>query len=181
MKKLFKFKYPKLAILGICIVMAYFVFSMNPVKEFMNSAGENYFGVAIAGFLFSFGFTTPFAIGAFVTMNPQNIFLSAIIGVFFAMLAVLTIFSVIKMSFMEEFKKLGKTKTMKNLISLEPSMSEKMKHYLFYIFAGIIIASPLPDEIGVTMLAGFGRIKIIPLAFLGFACNSVGILIMLSL
>ena len=181
MKKLFKFKYPKLAILAVCIIAAYFLFSLNPVKEFMNSSEENFLGVSVAGFLFSFGFTTPFAIGAFVTMNPQNIFLSAIIGGFFAMLADLTIFSVIKMSFMDEFRRLGGTKTMKNLISLEPSMSEKMKHYLFYIFAGIIIASPLPDEIGVTMLAGFGRIKMIPLAFLGFACNSVGILIMLSL
>src|SRR3990167_8993223 len=153
MKRLFKFKYPKLTLLLICIVAAYFVFSLEPTQEFMTLLGTKYFGVAIAGFLFSFGFTTPFAIGAFVTMNPQNIFLSAIIGGFFAMLADLTIFSVIKMSFMEEFRRLGKTKTMKNLISLEPSMSEKMKHYLFYIFAGIIIASTLPDEIGVTMLA----------------------------
>src|SRR3989338_8867890 len=103
MRILFKFKYPKLTLLLICIVAAYFVFSLESTQQFMASLGTKYFGVAIAGFLFSFGFTTPFAIGAFVTMNPQNIFLSAIVGGIFAMLADLVIFNIIKMSFMDEF------------------------------------------------------------------------------
>ena len=181
MERLFRFKYPKLAILGICIVVAYFVFSMNPVKEFMNSAGENYFGVAIAGFLFSFGFTTPFATGAFVTMNPQNVFLSAIIGGFFAMLADLTILGIIRMSFMDEFKKLKKTKTIKTFVSFEPNWNKKIKHYFLYAFAGIVIVSPLPDELGVSMLVWLGRIKPLPLAIITFAANTIGIFVMLNL
>ena len=181
MKKLFKFKYPKLAILATCIIVAYFVFSLDSVKEFMVFLGTKYFGVAIAGFLFSFGFTTPFAIGAFVTMNPQNIFFSAIVGGFFAMLADLTIFGIIKMSFMDEFRKLCRTKAMKNIISLEPHINEKIKYYLLYVFAGIVIASPLPDELGVSMLAGLGHIRPLPLALIGFTFNTIGIFIMLNL
>ena len=181
MKKLFKFKYPKLTLLLICIVAAYFVFSFESTQEFMDYLGAEYFGVAIAGFLFSFGFTTPFAIGAFVTMNPQNIFLSAIVGGFFAMLADLTIFGIIKMSFIDEFKRFGRTKTMKKIISMEPSFNKKIKHYLLYAFAGIVIASPLPDEIGVSMLAGLGHIKSLSLALIGFTFNTLGIFIMLNL
>lgn len=147
----------------------------------MEQLGAKYFGIATAGFLFSFGFTTPFAIGAFVTMNPQNIFLSAIIGGFFAMLADLTIFGIIRLSFMDEFRKLGRTKTMKTISSFEPSFNKKVKHYLLYAFAGIVIASPLPDELGVSMLAGLGNVKPLPLALIGFTFNTIGIFIMLNL
>src|SRR3989344_1139770 len=181
MKKLFKFKYPKLAILAVCIIAAYFLFSTNPVKEFMNSSEENFLGVSVAGFLFSFGFTTPFAIGAFVTMNPSNIFLSAIVGGFFAMLADLTIFGIVRMSFMNEFRKLGRTKTARTLSSFNPTFSKKIKHYLLYAFAGIVIASPLPDELGVSMLAWLGRIKSLSLAIITFVANTIGIFVMLNL
>ena len=181
MKKLFKFKYPKLTILAICIVAAYFIFSLEPTQEFMTLLGTKYFGVAIAGFLFSFGFTTPFAIGAFVTMNPSNIFLSAIVGGFFAMLADLTIFGIVRMSFMNEFRKLGRTKTARTLSSFNPTFSKKIKHYLLYAFAGIVIASPLPDELGVSMLAWLGRIKPLPLAIITFVANTIGIFVMLNL
>ncbi len=181
MKKLFKFKYPKLTLLIACIIAAYFLFSVDAVQKFMASLGAKYFGVSIAGFLFSFGFTAPFAIGAFITMNPQNIFLSAITGGFFAMLADLAIFSVIKMSFMDEFRNLEKTKTMKKIISLEPNVNKKIKHYLLYAFAGIVIASPLPDEIGVGMLALLGRIKPLYLAIITFFANTFGIFIILNL
>ena len=180
MKRLFKFKYPKLTLLLICIVAAYFVFSLDFVKEFMALLGTRYFGVAIAGFLFSLGFTTPFAIGAFVTMNPQNIFLSAIIGGFFAMLADLAIFGIIKMSFMDEFRKLGRTKTARTFASFEPNFGKKIKHYFLYAFAGIVIASPLPDEIGVSMLAWLGRIKPLSLAIITFLTKTPGIFIMLN-
>ena len=181
MRILFKFKYPKLTLLLICIVAAYFVFSLESTQQFMASLGTKYFGVAIAGFLFSFGFTTPFAIGAFVTMNPQNIFLSAIVGGFFAMLADLLIFSIIKISFMDEFRKLGRTKAMKEIVSFEPTLNRKIKHYFLYAFAGIVIASPLPDELGVSMLAWLGRIKSLPLAIVTFAANTIGIFVMLNL
>jgi len=148
--------------------------------EFMNFLGEGYLGVSIAGFLFSFGFTTPFAIGAFITMNPQNIFLSAIFGGVFATLADLTIFSMIKISFMDEFKKLSKNNSVKEINSLGKMMNKKIKYYFLYLFAGIIIASPLPDEIGVTMLAGLGHIEIKKFAIITFLANTLGIFIMLN-
>src|SRR3989344_1417020 len=181
MRILFKFKYPKLTILAICIVAAYFVFSLESTKEFMAFLGTKYFGVAIAGFLFSFGFTTPFAIGAFVTMNPQNVFLSAIIGGFFAMLADLTILGIIRMSFMDEFKKLKKTKTIKTFVSFEPNWNKKIKHYFLYAFAGIVIVSPLPDELGVSMIMWLGKIKPLPLAIITFVANTLGIFVILNL
>jgi uncharacterized membrane protein YdjX (TVP38/TMEM64 family) len=50
-----------------------------------------------------------------------------------------------------------------------------------YAFAGILIASPLPDEAGVIMLAGLTKIKTWALAIISIILNTIGILIMLSL
>ena len=82
---------------------------------------------------------------------------------------------------MDEFRRLGKTKTMREIVSIEPDINKKIKHYLLYAFAGIVIASPLPDELGVSMLAWLGRIKSLPLATITFLANTIGIFVMLNL
>jgi hypothetical protein len=183
MKRLFKFKYPKIALWIIFIIAAYFIFSNSSIQNFFNSNQNNGFlYVLIFGALFTFGFTTPFAIGFFITYNPSNIFLAAIIGGLGAVVFDLTIFKFIKFTFMSEFKRLKKEKEivrLSNLIHIK--LSDKIKIYLTYVFAGIIIASPLPDEIGVSMLAGLTKIKTLPLAILSFIFNSLGILVMMLL
>ncbi|MEK6842496.1 MAG: hypothetical protein AABX84_01660 [Nanoarchaeota archaeon] len=182
MKKLFKFRYPKLTLLALSIAAAYFLFSLDVVREFMNSLGvAGYVGVFIAGFLFSFGFTTPFAIGALITMQPQNIFLYSLIGGFGGMLADLVIFGMIRFSFMDEFKKFIKIKSARKISSLKPTLSKKIKYYLLYVFAGIVIASPFPDEVGVSMLAGLGHIKPTSLIFISFILHTLGVFVILNL
>ncbi len=181
MEKILMSKYPKLILLTISIALAYLIFSQDYVKGFMKSIGEGYLGIAISGFFFSFGFTTPFSVGAFITMNPENLFFAAGVGGFFAMLADLTIFSAIKFSFINEFRKLDKMNAIKKINSLQPTINKKLKNYLLYAFAGIIVASPLPDEIGVSMITWLGKIKPIPLAILTFTLNTIGIFILLNL
>jgi hypothetical protein len=180
--KLLKFKYPKLLGLAFAIVLAYWIFSKPEVAGFFSGLGNGlgYIGVAFAGFLFSFGFTTPFSIGMFITLAPKNIFLAAILGGFCAMLADLLIFNFVRFSFMDEFKRLERTGVMKEASKLiEYSLGHKLKVYLMYAFAGLIIASPLPDEAGVLILAGLTRIKQKNLAIISWIFNSLGIFVML--
>jgi uncharacterized membrane protein YdjX (TVP38/TMEM64 family) len=47
--------------------------------------------------------------------------------------------------------------------------------------AGFFIASPLPDEIGVSLLAGFTRIEEKKFALVSFALNTLGIIVLLAL
>jgi hypothetical protein len=54
-------------------------------------------------------------------------------------------------------------------------LDKKLRTYLMYIFAGGLIASPLPDEAGVILLAGLTKIKPRILAIIGFILNSLGI------
>jgi len=94
----------------------------------------------------------------------------------------LHIFSFIRVSFEDEFNKLRKTKLIRSIGKvIEKSLGKKLKAYLMYIFAGFIIASPLPDEIGVIMLAGLTRINARILAVLSFILNTIGILVLLWL
>ncbi|KKS57725.1 MAG: Heavy metal translocating P-type ATPase, partial [Candidatus Nomurabacteria bacterium GW2011_GWA2_42_41] len=133
-----------------------------------------------AGALFSFGLSTPFAIGFFLVSSPENIFLASIAGGFGAMLSDLFIFKFVKFSLMDEFSQLENTKPIKEIrMEIKKHDRRKILNYLTYIFAGIIIASPLPDEFGVGMLAGLTEIKPVILGIVSLLMNSLGIFIIL--
>ena len=134
LKLLSGFGYPKLAGLIIVITISYFIFSNPIVVEYIQSFNNwGYLGAVVGGLFFTFGFTTPFAIGFFIALNPENIWLAAIIGGFGAMVGDLFIFKIIKFSFMDEFQRLEKTKTMKKISKLiEDTLGHKIKVYLIY-------------------------------------------------
>ena len=181
MKRLFRLRYPKLFALVFLCLLAYFLFEYSSFGSFVHNLGEfSYFGIFIAGILFSFGFTTPFAVGFFLTVQPENVFVAAIVGGCGALISDLLIFNMIHFSFMDEFKRLENTPTFRSFrksFSFKPLI--KLKIYFLYIFAGLIIASPLPDEVGVSMLAGLTSIRISSLAMLSFVMNTLGILFIL--
>ena len=181
MRRLFKFKYPKISIVALIVIIVYFVFTNENIAGFFSNLGNyGYLGIFVAGLLFSFGFTTPIAIALFLVINPENIYFAAVIGGFGALLSDMAIFKIIRFSFIDEFEKLEHTHPIKKLnLIMRKHIKKKIRVYLLYIFAGIIISSPLPDEVGVTMLAGLTHIKTFNLAVLSFFFNSLGIFIML--
>ena len=183
MKRLFKFKYPKILGFALIAILSYLVFSNADVQSYFSHLNNwGYFGAFIAGTLFTFGFTAPISVGIFILLNPENIWLAGILGGFGAMLGDLVIFQFIRFSFMDEFKRLEKTRPIKAASYLiDKFLGQKIKVYLLYAFAGIIIASPLPDEAGVMMLASITRIKIEVLAIISLIANTMGILVILGI
>ena len=183
MKQLFKFKYPKLFLLILFIILAYILFQNTKISSLISNLGSlSYLGVFIAGMLFAFGFSAPFAVGFFITLNPSNILLYGIIGGLGALTSDLLIFNFIKISFQDEFNKLKKEKAIKKFNQIiGTGFGGEVRKYLMYIFAGILIASPLPDEAGVTMLAGLTKIKQSVLAIIGFTLNTIGIIFLLAI
>lgn len=181
MKRLFKFKYPKILGLFLAIVVAYVLFNDPKIADYISHLGNwGYIGVFIAGILFSFGFTAPFAVGFFLNLSPNNILLAGIIGGLGALTADVMIFKMIKFSFEDEFLKIKKTKTLKKITEfIRTKIGYKIEIYMLYVFAGIVIASPLPDEIGVIMLAGITKIKIMTLTIISFILNTIGITILI--
>ncbi len=181
MKILFRYKYPKITALFLISILVYILFTNERFVFILNgSESLNYLEALIAGTLFSFGFTTPFAIGYFLTTNSSNILLASLIGGFGAMISDLLIFHVIRFSFMDEFNRIKRTNSF-NIIknTAKTNLSKKIYNYILYSIAGIIIASPLPDELGVSMLAGLSQIKSSKLAIISFIMNTIGIAIIL--
>lgn len=175
-------KYPKLTVLAIIIVLSYLIFSNETVAGFFSRLGNlGYLGAFIAGLFYTFGFTSPISAGIFLTLNPHNIWIAGILGGFGAMLCDLLIFDLIKFSFMDEFKLLSKTRFIRHINNFfkRDGLLRKIKTYLLYGISGFLIASPLPDEAGIIMLAGLTRLKQSELSVIGFICNSIGILILL--
>lgn len=165
------------------MAIAYIVFSDPRVGGFVNSLGNyGYLGNFVAGMLFSFGFTTPFAVGFFLVYKTNNILLTAIIGGIGALISDLLIFKIVKFSFINEFRRLKRTERIQELNWLiNYEFGHKIRNYLLFIFAGMVIASPLPDELGVIMLAGLTKIRIKSFMIISFLFNTLGIYIMLNI
>ncbi len=178
-----KFHYPKLAIFCIALAAAYFVFSQPLITALFSGLGDlSYFGVFIGGMIFSYGFTAPFAAGLFITINPQNIWLAGLIGGFGAMVSDMFIFGFIRFSFSDEFEQFERTRFAKQINSIiTHTFGGRIKAYLTYVLAGFLIASPLPDEAGIILLAGLTKIKPVHLAAVSFCLNTIGILALLSI
>ena len=179
--KPFKYKYPKLTLLGISILITYLIFRHPAVSSFFLGLGDlRYLGIFIAGMLFAYGFTTPFAIGLFLISDPQNMLLAVIVGTTGSFVSDYIIFKFIKNSFMDEFNQIENTKSMKKFShAMNRNLNKKIKLYLLYAFAGLILASPAPDELGVALLTGLGHIKETMLAILSISTKAVAIYLIL--
>jgi len=183
MKNPFKLKYPKIISLGLVIIFAYILFSNLFIASYISKLHEfQYLSVFLFGMLFAFGFTAPFSVGYFLTYSSPNVLLAGIIAGIGAMISDLLIFKFIKFSFKDEFEMLKKEKaTLSINQAMRKFLGERLRKGLLYVFAGMVIASPLPDEAGVTILAGLTNIKPTALAIIGFIFNTLGILILLSI
>ncbi len=182
-KRVWFLSYPKITVFLIAVVVAYFIFR-NPFVIFKIAAinGERYIGSFIAGLVYSFGFTSPFATGFFLTIAHSNPLLFAIFGGFGALLADLFIFHIVRVSFMDEFTRLEHTKGFRWFERLLcRTVPVKLHTLLLFIVAFVFIASPLPDEIGVTLIAGFTSISHRGIAIVSFIANTLGIFVLLSI
>ncbi|MDP3027256.1 MAG: hypothetical protein Q8N63_06105, partial [Nanoarchaeota archaeon] len=84
-----------------------------------------------------------------------------------------------RFSFTDEFKRLEKTAIIKGIRNeMKIHFSHRARLYILYALAGFFIASPLPDEAGVIMLAGLTNIKPRVMAIIGFIFNTIGIFIL---
>jgi len=181
MKRLFIFSYPKLTVYLLAIIGAYFFFQIPSISNAISSLNSLvYITIFFGGLLYSAGFTTPIATGFFLSVPSPSPVTFALVGGLGALIADLGIFSFIKLSFMSEFKKLERTSFIKHIHSaFAYIVPEKIRSMLVYIVAALIIASPLPDELAVAMLAGFTKVHPYGFMVISYLGNIVGIYLLL--
>ena len=180
-----KIKYPKLLLLLFSILFAYFFFQLASVKEFINAfkGGGGYFLIFISGLFFSYGFTAPLAVGFFISLAPQvNIFIAAPLAGFAAAISDFLIFHFIRFYFVDEFRELSLSFIFQEARQVFNRYSGPfLKKYFLWGLGGLILASPLPDEFGVSLLSGFTNINQKIFFIASFCFDTIGIFVILRL
>lgn len=176
MKK--RFKYPKFLLFILAVFIAYLIFqgkNYTPLYSFISSLGVS--GVFISGIFYTYSFTSPPATALLLLLAKQNsVIFSAMLGGIGALLGDLLIFSFIKYGFKDEIEKLRKENLIKRTSEALPKI---IKKYVLPVLAIIAIASPLPDEIGVSLLAFYKKMPIYIFIAISYVANTLGILIIL--
>jgi len=175
-----KIKYPKLLLVIITFIVAYILFYERDIPIFHDILlSLGYFGTLIAGIFFTYGFTAaPATIFLILLAEHENIFVSAFIGGVGAMIGDYLIFKLIRHSFHDEIEKLRNEKIIKHINEKSPSI---VKKYFLPVLAGFIIASPLPDEMGVALLATSKIISSRVFFAISFLLNTSGIFVIIWL
>src|SRR3989338_8522814 len=170
--------YPKFLLLFITFIVAYLIFAgrtYQPLNDFIFSIG--YFGMFIACVMFAYGFTAAPATAMMLIMAKElNIVAAGLVGGFGALVGDLIIFSFIRLSFADEIERLSHEKIFKKFNGNIPI---SIKKYLIPVFAGFIIASPLPDEVGITLLAAYRHVSIQFFTLISYVLNTIGIFFVL--
>lgn len=181
-RRLFKLKYPKLLFLLMTFILAYFLFAGRNFRVLQDALQLlGYFGTFIAGLLFAYGFTAaPATAILLILAKEQNILIAGLIAGLGALTGDWIIFRLIRSTFSDEINSLSNGisngKMMKAINHTIPSI---IKKHLLMVIAGFIIASPLPDEIGVSLMATSRHISPKLFTILSYLLNTIGIFLVL--
>ena len=180
MKKRGFWKYPKLTLLALTFLLAYILFKSHREWAFLSIMSTwGLPGAFLLGMFYAYGFTSaPATALLLLTAKQYPILVAGFLGGLGALVGDLVIFSVVRASFADEFYMLSRERLVKAGTQLVP---KKVRKFLLPILAGVIISSPLPDEIGVTLLAASTNISTKWFSLISFVLNSTGIIIILRI
>lgn len=163
-------------IIILSIIVAIILVKTDVLAKILTSTKElEILGSFVAGIFFTSVFTTVPAIVTLGEIARENsIVLTAFWGSMGAVIGDLIIFRFVQDRFSEHLTELlrhqGTGKRLKMLFKL------KYFRWLTLLIGGLIIASPLPDELGISLL-GFSKMRMSWFIVLSFTFNFIGILL----
>ncbi|OGD83200.1 hypothetical protein A2572_01955 [Candidatus Collierbacteria bacterium RIFOXYD1_FULL_40_9] len=162
----------------LSIIIAIILYKSETFHSFLlHLGGLGYIGAFIAGILFVWTFTA--ATSALVllilaeTLSPVEIGFIAGLG---AVIGDMLIFRLVKDGLVNEIEDIYNHVDHKK--HLKKLFHSKYFNWMLPVLGGIIIASPLPDEIGVSLM-GISKMGTIKFAFLSYVLNSAGIFLII--
>lgn len=165
-----------LAVIALSVIVAVILAKTDVLTKFLISTRElELLGSFIAGMFFTSVFTTAPAIATLGEIARANsVVPTAFFGAMGAVIGDLVIFRFIRDRFSEHLMELvkhqGAGKRIKVLFKL------KIFRWLTFLAGGLIISSPLPDEMGIILL-GFSKMNTARFIPLSFVFNFIGILL----
>lgn len=163
------------AIVVLSIFIAIILAKTGSLESLITSTQEmRFIGSFIAGIFFVSVFTAaPATVALGEIAQSNSVITVAILGGLGALVGDLIIFRFVKDRVSQHFSYLVRVSKSERLFSI---FKLKLSRWVVPFVGALIIASPLPDEIGVAML-GLSKIKNSYFILLSFLLNSAGILV----
>lgn len=178
----FKIKYPKFLLLFLIYAITITLISKRESSTLLHSyfSSISYLGTFFSGFFYAYGFTAAPATFSLLELSKhQNIFSAAFIAGVGALIGDIVIFLFIKHSFMDEIEKIKEEKISKTLRIIKKKMFGKLNDYIVPLIACTLIASPLPTEVGVTLLTSIKKLTIKKFMLLAYILHTMAIFVIL--
>jgi hypothetical protein len=184
LKWLFKptIKYSNVAIFIISIILSYFILTSEILRYAISKMGNfGYVGAFIGGAFYTTSFTMAPSVSLLYLLGKSlNPFLIALIGGMGAVITDFIIFHFVKKS----VESIGFFSWLRVKVFLLTARSKflrkirksKFAQYIIPVIAGLIIASPLPDELGIALM-GVAKYETKKFLLFSFLLNATGILI----
>ena len=173
-----KIKYPKLSLFIISVILVYFLFSglaYKPLHDALVFMG--YFGTFLAGLLYPYALTSAAGTGILLILaKEQNLLLAGVIAGIGALISDIILFLFVKHGFSDEVQKLSKETVVRTIIRRIP---DSVRVYLLAIFAGLLIASPLPTEIGIMLMTSIKNMSVKKFVIIVYILHASAIFIIL--
>lgn len=167
-------KYKNTILLFVSLLLLYFLADTELVREFLFRLGDwGYFGAFVVGIFFVSIFTVaPSILVIYYLAQSLNLWEVALFAGLGAMIGDFLIFSFIRDGFFDEIKPLFSFLKKPLLVRL---FNSPYFSWTLPIVGAIIIASPFPDEIGISLM-GLSKIKRWQFLLVSFFLNSSGLL-----
>ena len=173
-----KIRYPKLSLYVISLFLVYFLFS-GLAYGFLHNAlvFMGYFGTFLAGLLYPFALTSAAGTGILLILaKEQNLLLAGVIAGIGALISDIILFLFVKHLFSNEVQRLSKEKVIQTVSRWIPN---SVRAYLLAFFAGLLIASPLPTEIGIMLMISIKKISVKKFVVIAYILHASAIFIIL--
>ena len=165
-----------IALILFSVLIAVLLVRTNVLANLLASMGElEILGAFIAGMFFTSIFTTAPAMAALGGISLlQGIFSTALFGAIGSVVGDLIIFRFVRDRISYHISEMLAHRSIWRRFHL--LFKRRFFRWITFLAGGLILASPLPDELGVTVL-GFSKIRVRYFALLSFTFNFLGIVL----
>ena len=171
------FRYRNLTVLFISIILAIVLSRFQPLHDFLLHLGSlGLLGAFLGGMLFVWIFTMPTGLLILLTLNEtMPSFELAVIAAIGALIGDLTIFKFVKDDLLTEVQDVYNHFGGRHLTHI---LHSKYFDWTLPVIGALIIASPFPDEVGVSLM-GISKMKTYKFMIISFFLNFAGIYLVL--
>lgn len=170
---------PKIAFVLLLVLLLVTVAAQSSLQALISFTEPlGYVGTFIAGILYAYSMTSVASIILLLLLAPtQNIFLTILVASVGAMVGDMFVFSLIRSTLKDELRWIAETKLVRYVWSFVPLHWRK---WLLPLIGVLIIASPLPDEIGVALFAASTHVPARVFVPLSIILNGVGLTLIVA-